>query len=52
MEIYEYDYLTPDEWEIRKVIKEQLEPLFLITKDLEGNASLNEGACKPSRGCL
>jgi hypothetical protein len=34
------------------VIKEHLMPLFLRTKDLEGNAKLKEGALKASYGAL
>jgi hypothetical protein len=34
------------------LVKEQLEPLFRLTKDLEGNADLKESACKASYGAL
>jgi hypothetical protein len=52
LEIYNNDYLTDDEWATLKVIKEHLMPLFLCTKDLEGNAKLKEGALKASYGSL
>ena len=39
-ETYTKDYLTPIEWEALELIKNQLEPLFLITKSLKGNANL------------
>jgi hypothetical protein len=51
-EIYNYDYLSDNEWATLKIIKEQLEPLFLATKSLEGNAQLKEGALKASHGAL
>ena len=34
------------------MIIEHLEPLFYITKDLKGNADLQEGAGKASHGAL
>ena len=51
-EIYNYDYLSDNEQAILKIIKEQLELLFLATKSLEGNAKLKEGALKASHGAL
>ena len=51
-EIYNYDYLTDNEWATLQIIKEQLEPLFLATKSLEGNAKLKEGALKASHDAL
>jgi hypothetical protein len=51
-ETYEHDYLTPQEWDALGLIKNQLEPLFYITKDLEGNANLQDGARKASHGAL
>jgi len=40
VEVAQQDYLTADEWAELEVIKTQLEPLFRLTKDLEGNAKL------------
>jgi len=51
-EVYNNDYLLDAEWRILKVIKEQLEPLFLLTKELEGNADLREGVYKALYGSL
>ena len=52
METYEHDYLTDKEWETLAIIKDQLQPLFYITKSLEGNSDLQDGACKASHGAL
>jgi hypothetical protein len=49
---YKEDYLTPMEWEALQLIKDQLEPLFRITKALEGNTDLKDGAYKASHGAL
>jgi len=51
-ETFEYDYLTPQEWKALELIKDQLEPLFRLTKDLEGNHDLKDGARKASHGAL
>ena len=51
-ETFEYDYLTPQEWKALELIKDQLEPLFRLTKDLEGNHDLKDGARKASYGAL
>src|SRR5271168_5406254 len=51
-ETYQQDYLTPEEWEALEIIKSQLEPIFYLTKDLEGNADLPDGARKASHGSL
>lgn len=51
-ELFEKDYLSQDEWKTLEVIKEQLEPLFYITKGLEGNANIDEDAGKASHGAL
>jgi hypothetical protein len=51
-ETFDNDYLTDNEWEVLEMIKEQLEPLFLLTKSLEGNADLKEGAQQASHGAL
>lgn len=52
LEVYEKDYLSDAEWSTLELISKQLEPLFRITKALEGNTKLNEGAGKPSHGAL
>ena len=52
METYEEDYLNDDEWSTLELISKQLEPLFHITKALEGNTKLTEGTGKPSHGAL
>jgi len=51
-ETYDNDYLSKQEWKALKIIKDQLEPLFLLTKCLEGNADLKDGAYKASHGSL
>jgi hAT family C-terminal dimerisation region len=51
-ETYKEDYLSPLEWDALQLIKDQLEPLFLITKSLEGNPDLIDGARKASHGAL
>jgi hypothetical protein len=51
-ETFEYDYLTPQEWKALELIRDQLEPLFRLTKDLEGNHDLKDGARKASHGDL
>ena len=51
-EVYNNDYLLDAKQRVLKVIKEQLEPLFLLTKELEGNADLQEGAYKASYSSL
>ena len=40
VETFQNDYLSQDEWETLVVIKDHLEPLFLLTKSLEGNVDL------------
>ena len=35
-----------------KIIKEQLELLFYLTKELEGNTDLADGVCRASHGAL
>ena len=52
VETYQEDYLDDKEWETLELISAQLQPLFSITKSLEGNAKLIEGAGKPSHGAL
>ena len=51
-ETFDEDYLSNDEWEALEVIRDQLEPLFRLTKDREGNANLKDGACQASHGSL
>lgn len=51
-ETFREDCLSNDEWNTLKIIKDQLEPLFLLTKELEGNADLKDGACRASHGAL
>lgn len=51
-EIFDNDYLTSEEWSTLEIIRDQLQPLFLLTKGLEGNAKLTEGALEPSHGAL
>ena len=51
-EIFDNDYLSPEEWSTLEIIRDQLEPLFLLTKGLEGNAKMTEGALEPSYGAL
>jgi hypothetical protein len=38
------DYILEDEWKALAIIKEQLEPLFRATKELEGNVDLKNSA--------
>jgi hypothetical protein len=51
-ETFNNDYLSSEEWDILFFIKQQLQPLFYLTKDLEGNPDLLEGAGKASHGAL
>jgi hypothetical protein len=46
------DYLDEDEWGTLALIQEQLQPLFYLTKDLEGNTTLKEGGSRASHGAL
>ena len=52
VETFQNDYLSQDEWETLVVIKDHLEPLFLLTKSLEGNVDLTDGAGRASHGAL
>jgi hypothetical protein len=45
-EIFQEDYITAAEWRALEIIKNQLEPLFRLTKDLEGNYDLKDGVRK------
>jgi len=47
-ETFKQDYLTLIKWKALKLIKDQLEPLFRLTKDLEGNYDLKDRARKAS----
>jgi len=51
-ETFEQDYLNDREWDALAIIRDQLMPLFLLTKDLEGNADLCESGGKASHGAL
>lgn len=51
-ETFQEDYITAAEWKALEIIKDQLEPLFRLTKDLEGNHDLKDGARKASHGAL
>jgi hypothetical protein len=51
-ETFTEDYLSDDEWDALSLIKDQLDPLFRLTKDLEGNADLKDRSCKASHGAL
>ena len=51
-ETYLNNYLSDDDWRALKLIKEQLEPLFYLTKSLEGNTDLADGVCRVSYGAL
>ena len=52
IETFKDDYISEDEWEALAIIKEQLEPLFRATKELEGNPDLKDGARKASHSAL
>ena len=52
LETYNDDFLLPHEWDTLALIKDHLEPLFRLTKALEGNATLKDGAKKASHGAL
>jgi hypothetical protein len=51
-ETFDQDYLLEEEWISLEMIKDQLEPLFRLTKDLEGNADLKDSIYKASHGSL
>lgn len=46
------DYLNDEEWNTLQLICDMLEPLFRLTKDLEGNADMQESAGHASHGAL
>jgi hypothetical protein len=49
---FKNNYLNNNKWETLSLIKDHLKVLFRVTKDLEGNAELKEGALKASHGAL
>ncbi len=51
-ETFQEDYLSKDEQNALEIIKLQLEPLFNITKNLEGNAKLKDTVGKASHSVL
>jgi hypothetical protein len=51
-ETYSEDYITTTDWKALAIMKDQLEPLFRLTKDLEGNHDLKDGVRKASHGAL
>ena len=51
-ETFTDDLIKDEDWDVLKIIKDYLEPLFLLMKSLEGNAMLKETAGKPSHGAL
>ncbi len=51
-ETYDQDYLNLEEQDTLRLIKEQLEPLFLVTKGLKGNVDLNDGENEASHRSL
>jgi hypothetical protein len=51
-ETFKQDYLLDKEWDSLTLIKDQLEPLFRLTKGLEGNPDLKDKSCKASHGAL
>ena len=52
LDVYNNDFLTSSDWSDLILIKEHLEPLFLLTKSLKGNADLTEGVRKASYSTL
>jgi len=46
------DYLADDDWADLELIKDHLEKLFYLTKNLEGNADLQESGKRASHGAL
>ncbi len=52
LETAHQDYLSDDEWNTLTVIRDQLYPIFALTKDLEGNPDLKDGILKASYGAL
>ena len=52
IETYGKDFITGDNWDVLELICDHLSDLFYFTKDLEGNADMQEGAGKASHGSL
>ena len=52
VETFYYGYLSTVEQNTLAVIKEQLEPLFLLIRSLKGNTKLNKAGGKLSYGAL
>ena len=50
--MYNNNYLIKIEQNILRIIKDQLKPLFYLTKELEGNIDLYKGAYKVFYGLL
>jgi hypothetical protein len=42
-ETFTDDLLNDKDWEVLEIIRDHLEPLFLLMKSLEGNTTLKEG---------
>ncbi len=51
-ETFQQDYLTDEEQDTLTLIKDQLKPLFWLTKDLEGNLDLKDRSYKALHGSL
>jgi hypothetical protein len=51
-EVFAYDFIEERDWQTLSVIQDHLAILFRATKDLEGNANLQEKAGKASYGAL
>ena len=51
-ETFSEDHLTDDDWADLELIKDHLEKLFYLTKNLEGNADLQESGKRASHGAL
>ncbi len=51
-ETFSEDHLTDDDWADLELIKDHLEKLFYLTKNLEGNADLQESGKRASHGVL
>jgi hypothetical protein len=52
IEIAQGDYLTTEDWNILELIRDQLQLLFLLTKNLERNPNLKEKTTKLLYGVL
>ncbi len=47
-ETYDNNYIKPHKQEVLQIIKNQLKPLYLLTKCLEGNIDLKDNVYKAS----